>query len=234
MSFDKAAFFKSVRAGILGPTLDPDEVAGCEGILDAAVGLPIGWVAYILGTAYHETQGHMCGKQESLDYSAKRLQAVFGAHRITAAQAQAYGRVDGVRPADQKAIANTIYGGAWGKLNLGNTQPNDGWYFRGRGGEHVTGRASYKKVDDELNLGGALMLNPDMLDDPKLAGKVIVSGMTKGRYRRHKLADFLPKGLATIEQFTPARAIINPDGNGKLVARHAWNFQNGLQAGRWV
>lgn len=230
---DKAAFFKSVRAGILGPTLDTDEVAGCEGILDAAAGLPISWVAYILGTAYHETQGHMCGKDEDLDYSPQRLLEVYGRHRISSAQAHAYGRVKGVRAADQPAIANTIYGGAWGKENLGNIQPNDGWYFRGRGGEHVTGRANYKKVDDELKLGGALMKNPDMLDDPVFAGRVIVSGMTKGRYRNRKLADFLPKGVATIEQFTPARAIINPDGNGKLVARHAWNFQNGLQAGRW-
>lgn len=230
---DKAAFFKSVRAGILGPTLDDDEVAGCEGILNAAVGLPIGWVAYILGTAYHETAGEMCGKEEDLDYSPQRLLEVFGRHRISSAQAHAFGRVKGVRAADQQAIANTIYGGEFGRENLGNTQPNDGWYFRGRGGEHVTGRVNYKKVDDELKLGGALMLRPDMLNDPVFAGRVIVSGMTKGRYRNRKLADFLPKTIATIEQFTPARSIINPDGNGKLVARHAWNFQNALQAGGW-
>lgn len=231
---DKAAFFRSVRAGILGPTLDPDEVAGCEGILDAAVGLPISWVAYILGTAYHETAGEMCGKEEDLDYSPQRLLEVFGRHRISSAQAHAYGRVKGVHAADQQAIANTIYGGTFGKENLGNIQPNDGWYFRGRGGEHVTGRENYKKVDDELKLGGALMLKPDMLNDPVFAGRVIVSGMTKGRYRNRKLADFLPKGVATLEQFRPARAIINPDNNGLLVARHAWQFQNALRAAGWA
>lgn len=52
---DKAAFYRSVRAGILGPTLEQTEVDGCEAILTAMQGTPISHCAYALATAYHET-----------------------------------------------------------------------------------------------------------------------------------------------------------------------------------
>ena len=40
------------------------------------------------------------------------------------------GRSD-AHPADQEGIANLVYGGAWGRDNLGNAQPGDGWRYRG-------------------------------------------------------------------------------------------------------
>ncbi|CAB4120774.1 hypothetical protein UFOVP5_11 [uncultured Caudovirales phage] len=52
---DKSAFYASVRAGILGPTLEPGEFTGCEAILTAMAGLPVAHCAYALATAYHET-----------------------------------------------------------------------------------------------------------------------------------------------------------------------------------
>lgn len=235
MQFNDKNFFHKLRAGLLGPTLDDDEVAGCQGILSAALAakLPISWAAYVLATAYHETQGRMCGKIESLNYSASRLQAVFGSHRITAAQARLYGR-SAAQGANYEGIANTIYGGAWGEKNLGNILPGDGFKYIGRGAEHVTGRANYQKVDDELGLGGELMARPDMLLEPGLAGKVIVSGMTGGRYRSGRnLAKYLPRSGASQDQFAAARSIINPDNNGKLVARYAWQFEAALRASAW-
>ena len=45
----------------------------------------------------------------------------------------------------QRQIANIIYGGSWGRINLGNTQPEDGFYFRGRGLIQLTGRANYTR-----------------------------------------------------------------------------------------
>lgn len=52
---DKAAFYRSLRAGILGPKLDDNEVSGCEAILTAMQGTPVAHCAYALATAYHET-----------------------------------------------------------------------------------------------------------------------------------------------------------------------------------
>lgn len=52
---DKAKFYDIVRAGILGPKLEPDEVSGCEAILNAMQGTALSHCAYAFATAYHET-----------------------------------------------------------------------------------------------------------------------------------------------------------------------------------
>lgn len=52
---DRTDFFDVLRKGLLGPTLDKDEVSGCDAILDAMAGAPLSHVAYALATAYHET-----------------------------------------------------------------------------------------------------------------------------------------------------------------------------------
>ena len=52
---DKAAFYTALRHGILKPTIEPNELSGCEAILAAMEGTPLSWCAYALSTAYHET-----------------------------------------------------------------------------------------------------------------------------------------------------------------------------------
>lgn len=51
---------------------------------------------------------------ENLNYAADSLVPTFGKHRITAQQAAALGRT-ATQPANQRAIANLVYGGEWGK-----------------------------------------------------------------------------------------------------------------------
>lgn len=106
-------------------------------------------------------------QEENLNYSAQGLRATFGADRITDAQCQEYGR-DAQHPADKQGIANTVYGGPWGLKNLGNTQPGDGYLFRGRGLIQVTGRANYAA------LGAAYALNPDLLLTPSGSMKAAI------------------------------------------------------------
>jgi putative chitinase len=88
---------------------------------------------------------------ENLNYSAEALISKFGRHRISVADAKKYGRIDGKQKADQKAIANILYGGKWGRINLGNTEPNDGWNFRGSGAIQNTGRANISKFAKYYN-----------------------------------------------------------------------------------
>lgn len=78
---------------------------------------------------------------ENLNYASERLIPVFGSHRITREQAIVYGRHAG-QPANQRMIANTVYGGEWGLKNLGNTTHGDGWLFRGSGILQITGRGN--------------------------------------------------------------------------------------------
>lgn len=76
---------------------------------------------------------------ENLNYSSAALITKFGRHRISVADAKRYGRGNG-HAADQEALANILYGGAWGAKNLGNTQPGDGWKYRGYGPKQLTGK----------------------------------------------------------------------------------------------
>jgi putative chitinase len=78
---------------------------------------------------------------ESLNYATTALVKLFGRHRISIEDAERFGR-NANHPADQEALANILYGGPWGAKNLGNTQPGDGWRFRGYGPKQLTGRAN--------------------------------------------------------------------------------------------
>lgn len=91
-----------------------------------------------LGQVLHES-ALLERLEENLNYSVEGLLTTFRRHRISAADARRYGRIPGKQAADRKAIANTIYGGAWGRENLGNVEPNDGWDCRGSGLIQVTG-----------------------------------------------------------------------------------------------
>jgi putative chitinase len=89
---------------------------------------------------------HECGEftryEESLNYSSEALIKMFGRHRISIEDANRYGRT-ATQPANQSAIANIIYGGTFGKNQLGNEQPGDGFAFRGSGPIQMTGRANF-------------------------------------------------------------------------------------------
>jgi len=97
--------------------------------------------------------------EESFNYEKMPLLRLFKG-RITDEQAKEYCRSSKQR-ANEEAIANTIYGGEWGRKNLGNCSDGDGFKFRGRGFIQVTGRANYAKLDTILKWG--LVDNPDLL-----------------------------------------------------------------------
>ena len=107
-----------------------------------------------LGQVLHES-AMLTHLEESLSYSAERLCAVWP-HRfptIEAASPFAHNPVE---------LANHVYGG-----RLGNTEPGDGWLFRGRGLIQVTGRDNYTALARVLGL--PLDVRPDMLARPEIA-----------------------------------------------------------------
>lgn len=88
---------------------------------------------------------------ESLNYSAEALVSLFGRHRISVEDANRYGRT-AAHPADQQALANILYGGEFGRANLGNTQPGDGWKFRGQGPKQLTGRDNQTRFAQAMGM----------------------------------------------------------------------------------
>lgn len=55
---------------------------------------------------------------------------------------------------------------------LGNTQPGDGYRFRGRGFIQLTGRNNYKKASYEIYGDDRLLKNPDLAATPECAFKI--------------------------------------------------------------
>lgn len=117
-------------------------------------------LSHFFGQASHES--NLLPKNESLNYKVDALIEGFGRHRISIADARKYGR-SATQKANQEAIANIIYGGDWGKTNLGNTQFGDGWKFRGRGIFQITGRANYEALTKWAKSKG---FNVDYVVDP--------------------------------------------------------------------
>lgn len=104
-------------------------------------------LAHWLGQMFVESAGFTT-REESLNYSVDGLLKTFGRHRISEADCRKFGRAPG-RPAHQNAIANIVYGGEWGRKNLGNSEPGDGWRYRGGGDKQITGRANYREAGYE-------------------------------------------------------------------------------------
>ena len=86
----------------------------------------------------HES-GEFRTQSESLNYQVQALLLKFGRHRISVDDCYRYGRT-AKQKANQQAIANILYGGNWGRVNLGNTKPGDGWALRGSGAIQNTGQ----------------------------------------------------------------------------------------------
>lgn len=65
--------------------------------------------------------------------------------------------------AGQEAVAEALYGGSWGRARLGNTEPGDGWKFRGHGLIQITGRDNHRAASMGIYDDGRLATAPDLL-----------------------------------------------------------------------
>ena len=83
----------------------------------------------------HES-GNFTVLEENLNYSWQQLRKVFPRYFPTDALAQQYHR-------QPEKIANRVYDDANRQSKLGNTQPGDGWKYRGRGVIQLTGKNNY-------------------------------------------------------------------------------------------
>jgi putative chitinase len=94
---------------------------------------------------------------ENLNYSAEGLKKNFG-KRFSDADAAKYAH-------NPEAIANKAYGG-----RMGNTEPGDGWKYRGRGFIQLTGKANYAEFTKDTKID--ILSNPDLAARPDVALEV--------------------------------------------------------------
>ena len=110
-------------------------------------------IAAFIAQVGHES-GQLTRLVENLNYSAEGLMKTWPS-RFDLVRATAAAR----KP---EQIANIVYAG-----RMGNTEPGDGWKYRGRGLFQVTGRANYAACGEALGLD--LINQPELLEQPKNA-----------------------------------------------------------------
>lgn len=89
---------------------------------------------------------------ENLNYTAERIRQVWPSRFASVAAAAPYAR-------NPQALANKVYGG-----RFGNTQPGDGWKFRGRGTKMTTFHDNYADLQNATGMN--VLDDPDQLADP--------------------------------------------------------------------
>jgi putative chitinase len=99
-----------------------------------------------------------------------RIREVYGSRVASLSDAQ----LDAAK-ADDRAFFDLVYGGAWGAENLGNTEPDDGYNFRGRGLIQLTGRSNYTRYAGKIGQEAAILANPDLANDPATAASLAVA-----------------------------------------------------------
>lgn len=105
-------------------------------------------LSHFIGQGLIET-GFLNYRVENLNYSKEALIRTFSKYRNDHDLAAEHAR----KP---ELIANTVYGG-----RMGNTEPGDGWKYRGRGFIQLTGRNNYERYAEAS--GVDIVSDPDQI-----------------------------------------------------------------------
>jgi putative chitinase len=126
-------------------------------------------------------------------------------------------------------------GTAIGK-RLGNTQPGDGWRYRGRGQVMITGRRNYRLAGEKLGID--LEGNPELALDLATSARILVAGTMEGWFTGKGLTDYIDDvdegDDEDLREFVQARRTVNGTDKAALIAGHALEFERALQAGGYV
>jgi len=113
-------------------------------------------------------------KSENIDYSKtsnERIRNIFK----SATKGKTDSEINEMKSTPEK-MANSVYGG-----KMGNTEPGDGWKYRGRGFIQLTGKDNYKSASKDIFGDDRLLQNPDLANDPQVATQVTAWFMKKGK-----------------------------------------------------
>lgn len=156
-----------VRA--LCPRAAPDYVAAFEQYDDQIAGAGIyetpHRLAHFLAQIFHESGG-LTVVRESGTYKAARIMEIFGVGRHSAA-------VTAAEAAKLAGDGPALFERAYGLGNprkareLGNTQPGDGWRYRGNGALQTTGRGAHRRLGEKAGLGDLFERDPGAVMRPQ-------------------------------------------------------------------
>ena len=102
---------------------------------------------------------------------------------------------------DQQKFFNVVY-----SKTVGNQGGEDGWIYRGRGLNQLTGKKNYERLGNMIGMGDKLVQNPELVNKPEVAAKIAIAFLTKNK---SSIPNFTSKEEAA-EYF----ADINAGGSG--------------------
>lgn len=153
-------------------------------------------------------QAHL-GLQQLLDFLQKDMQVSdlrWAAYMLATVQHECAGAWRPVVEHGTRDYFNKYDLGTRLGKRLGNTQPGDGYLFRGRGYVQITGRTNYRNLGRLLQMGDSLVETPGLVLQPETAYRIMSLGMTRGSFTGKKLADFIHGPTC---DYLQARRIIN-------------------------
>jgi predicted chitinase len=155
------------------------------------------YINAVIGNVMKESGGKVVG--ENLNYgktSNERIRSIFGerASKFTDVE------LDKIKK-DPQQMAEMMYGGETkiGK-GMGNTEPGDGWKFRGRGYIQLTGKNNYAAASKAIFNDDRLVKDPDLVNDPKIASDVVAWYMQQGQKNMAGRLGIDAKGAMNKEQ----------------------------------
>lgn len=120
---------------------------------------------------------------------------------------------------DPEKFFNLVYGGKYGN------GINEGYKYRGRGFNQLTFKAQYKRYGDMLGID--LVKNPDLVNDPLIAAKIVGlymkstfkdnAAIVKARYGAKDVNDFKDNATA-VNAFYNANAGFGKDTSRSVIA----------------
>lgn len=157
----------------------------------------------------HET-GHLTVLVENLNYSAAGLMKTWPSRFKTLAFAQEYAR-------QPEKIANYTYGGRYG-----NTEPGDGWKFRGRGAIQTTFKDNYRALNKMDNLP----IGVDFVDTPELLATWDYAAISAGYFWKTNGVNELADRLGGLDEYERFKAVVKRVNGGYIGLAERWELYN--------
>lgn len=205
---NRTVFFDAIRSNPFGGSLRQTQVDGIEAILTGWTTsgfTDLRWLAYMLGTAFHET--------------TTAMQAVIETQRADETKSPtvetAITRLENSWKAGKMPWVKTPY---WRKDEHGQS-------WLGRGLVQCTHKSNYERA--ERSTGLPFTSNPELMLEITPAVNVMIRGMIEGWFTTHTLAEYFD---ANTEDWKNARRIINGNESDTKVAGYGKAFYAALQA----
>ena len=155
------------------------------------------YINAVLGNVMKESGGKVTN--ENLNYSKtsnERIRSIFK----SATAGKTDEEITEMKSSPEK-MAEAVYGSGT-KLGkgMGNSEPGDGWKFRGRGYIQLTGKNNYSAASKAIFGDDRLVENPDLVNDPNIASEVVAWYMQKGQSGMASKLGLDAKGGMSAEQ----------------------------------